>query len=179
MATTGHAPSPLYIAPRARRASGTRLDPELARVSTLARVLDRYMVDPIVGLFLPGAGDLLGSLLGVYTVIIAARRRMSPIIIARMLLNLAIDALFGIIPFVGDLFDLGFKAHERNVRLLAERSALGGKATAKDWLAVVGALLVFIATIGLAIYAAVVFGLAIGLAIYTVVRLVSAVGSWL
>lgn len=124
-------------------------------MSSLARVLDRYMVDPIVGLFLPGAGDLLGSMLGIYTVVVAARRRMSPIVIARMLLNLSIDALFGIVPLVGDLFDLGFKAHQRNAALLAERSALGGKATPKDWLAVVGALLVFGATVGLAIYAVV------------------------
>ena len=34
------------------------VDRELARVRTLARVLDDYLVDPLIGMFLPGIGDL-------------------------------------------------------------------------------------------------------------------------
>ncbi len=130
-------------------------DRELQRVQTLARVLDRYAVDPIVGFLVPGAGDLAGSLLGLYAVAIALRRRMSPAIVARMLLNLSIDALLGAVPLVGDLFDLGFRAHERNVQLLAERATHGGRATARDWLLVAGAALVFFGSLALAIYAVV------------------------
>lgn len=153
LATT--TPLPIYQAPRAKRGSGTNVDPELTRVRTLSRVLDRYMVDPLIGLVLPGAGDLLGSLVGMYAVVIAVRRKMSPVVIARMLMNLALDALFGVVPLLGDLFDVGFKANQRNVELLMERSEIGGKATARDWLAIVGAALLFGAAIGLAIYAVV------------------------
>ncbi|MBL9012749.1 MAG: DUF4112 domain-containing protein [Myxococcales bacterium] len=141
------------------------MDPELDRVQKLARVLDHNLVDPLIGFVLPGVGDLAGSVLGLYTVVLAVRRRLSPVIVARMLMNLALDAAFGVIPLVGDLFDLGFKANTRNLALLSERSATGGRATAKDWLTVAGAALMF--------------GLAIGLAIYTVARLVGAVASWL
>ncbi len=130
-----------------------RLDPEVERVRKLARVLDNYLVDPIVGLLLPGAGDVIGSLLGLYTVAIALKRKMSPVIVARMLLNLGLDAVLGIVPLLGDLVDLGFKANERNVKLLMERGEQGGRASAKDWLLVVGAALVFIASIGLVVYA--------------------------
>lgn len=161
MALATTTPLPIYRAPRAKRGSGTNVDPEIARVRTLSRVLDKYMVDPLIGLVLPGAGDLLGSLVGMYTVVIAARRKMSPVVIARMLMNLALDALFGIVPFIGDLFDLGFKANQRNAELLTERAETGGKATARDWLTIAGAAVLFGAAIGLAIYAMVAIARAI------------------
>ncbi|HEX3480466.1 MAG TPA: DUF4112 domain-containing protein [Kofleriaceae bacterium] len=125
---------------------------EIARARTLARVLDHYMVDPLLGLILPGAGDLIGSLLGLYLVVIAVRRRMSPVIVARMLLHLALDAVLGAIPLLGDIADFAYKANERNLALLVGRHETG-KATARDWLAVGGAVAVFAAVIGGVIYA--------------------------
>jgi len=127
-------------------------DRELRRVQTLARILDRNLVDPILGLIFPGAGDLAGSLLGLYAVSLALRRRMSPVVIARMLLNLAADALVGAIPLLGDLFDLGFRAHERNARLLAERAGHDGRATPRDWLLVIGAAAMFLGALALSAY---------------------------
>jgi hypothetical protein len=132
--------------------SETRRDTELDRVRTLARVLDRYFVDPLLGLLIPVGGDVLGSLLGIYTVMIAARRRVSPVIIARMLMNLAADAVLGFIPFLGDIFDVGFKANLRNVDLLADRTLHGGRATARDWAILIGAVLAFVGVMALAIY---------------------------
>ena len=126
--------------------------PEIARARTLARALDHYLLDPLLGLVLPGAGDLIGSLLGLYLVVIAVRRRMSPVIIARMLLHLALDAVLGAIPLIGDIADFAYKANERNLALLVGRHETG-KATARDWLAVGGAVAVFAAVIGLVIYA--------------------------
>jgi hypothetical protein len=124
-------------------------DPEIARVRTLARVLDGYFVDPLLGLVLPGVGDVLGSLLGLYAVVVAVRRRVSPLIIARMLLNLGLDAALGAVPILGDIFDFAFRANRRNVALLTDRVAGGGRATPRDWLAVAGAAAVFVAIIGL------------------------------
>jgi hypothetical protein len=142
-----------YRIPRARRATSTQLDPEVERVRRFARILDHYMVDPILGFVLPGAGDVIGSLLGLYTVALAIRKRLSPVIIARMLLNLAIDAAIGIVPLLGDAADVAFKANEKNVALLSDRHAAGGHATPRDYLAVLGAAALFGAVIGLAIYA--------------------------
>lgn len=124
--------------------SGTARDTELDRVRTLARVLDGYFVDPLIGLLLPGAGDLIGSMLGIYTVVIAARRKVSHVVIARMLMNLAGDAIIGFIPLVGDLFDFGFRANQRNVNLLSDRVGEGGRATARDWAIVIGAGLAYL-----------------------------------
>jgi len=124
---------------------------DLERVRTITRVLDHYLVDPLLGLLLPGAGDLIGSLLGLYVVGLAVQRKTSPVIIARMLLNLALDAGLGVVPIVGDLADFAFKANEKNLALLSARPT-GGKATARDWLFVGGAALVFVAVIALVIY---------------------------
>ena len=128
------------------------LPAEIARARTLARVLDHYLVDPLLGLILPGVGDLIGSLLGLYLVVIAVRRRMSPVIVARMLLHLALDAALGAIPVIGDIADFAYKANERNLALLVDRRGTG-KPTARDWLAVGGAAAAFVAVIGLVVYA--------------------------
>ncbi|HLL20552.1 MAG TPA: DUF4112 domain-containing protein [Kofleriaceae bacterium] len=151
MATTGNHVIPGYVPPRAKRGAGTGVDHELERVQKMATILDRYMVDPILGLVLPGAGDVVGSLLGMYTISIAFRRKVSPVIIARMFLNLGVDAVLGFVPFLGDLIDVGFKANQKNVALLADHPT--GKATAKDWLFVVGAALLFFGVMALSVYA--------------------------
>ena len=136
----------------ARGPAGLAMPRDVSRAHTLARLLDRRMLDPVLGLVLPGAGDLLGSALGVYIVAVAVRRGVSPVVIARMLVNLAIDAAIGIVPLVGDLGDLAFRANTRNLRLLTEHRE-PGRATVRDWLAVAGAVLVFAAALALAIVA--------------------------
>ena len=133
--------------------SGTAKDVELERVRMVARVLDSYFLDPLIGLVVPGGGDVLGSLLGVYTVMIAVRRNVSPVVIARMIMNLGLDAVVGFIPLVGDLADFGFKANKKNVALLEKSiETRGGKASAKDWLVVVGAALAYIAIMAFVVW---------------------------
>ena len=150
MATIGTAPT--YLPPDRPLGSGTSRDTELNRVRLLARVLDRYFVDPLIGLVIPGGGDVLGSMLGIYTVMIAVRRKVSPVIIARMLMNLAVDAVVGFIPLVGDLFDIGFKANTKNLELLTESVEHGGRATGRDWLIVVGAALAYMIVMAFVIW---------------------------
>ena len=86
--------------------------------------LDDRFLDPLLGFALPGVGDVVGSALGLYVVVVAFRRKLPLVTVARMLLNLGIDALVGAVPLAGDLFDVAWKANRRNVRLLA-RAARG------------------------------------------------------
>ncbi len=118
----------------------------------IARVMDGGFVDPLIGLFVPGVGDLIGSGIGLYVVGLAIRRKVAPIIIARMVLNLAIDAGIGAIPLVGDIFDLAWRANDKNVALLEARTERG-RATWTDWLAVIGAFAALFAVLALAIWA--------------------------
>jgi hypothetical protein len=110
---------------------------------------DRY-IDPLVGLILPGAGDLLFAVVGMYPVFVAVRRRMPAIVAARMIRNLAIDLFLGAVPVVGDVFDFVFKAHRRNANLLLERHVLG-PSPLRDWAAVLGAVLALIIALSIPI----------------------------
>lgn len=101
----------------------------LAQVRWLASVMDdRYVVpgtpirfgwDSILGLF-PGLGDVLTSIISLLIVHHAWQTGASTFTLARMLGNVGADFLIGSVPFVGDLFDVAFKANRRNARLLEQ-----------------------------------------------------------
>lgn len=77
----------------------------------------RFGFDSIIGL-IPGVGDLVTTLLGAYIIVRARELGAPPLLQARMVLNLVIDAVVGAVPLLGDIFDFAFKSHLRNVRLL-------------------------------------------------------------
>jgi len=115
----------------------------VARVVVLADWLDDRYLDPLIGFVLPGAGDVAMTVVGLYAVWVAVRHRLPPIVVARMLRNLAIDLLVGAIPLLGDLFDFVWKAHRKNADLLLERHELG-PSPLRDWAAVLGSALVLL-----------------------------------
>lgn len=86
----------------------------------------RVGLDAVVGL-IPGVGDSAGLLLSAWVVLEAWRLGVSRGTLLRMAANVAVDAVVGTVPVLGDLFDAGFKANQRNVRLLErELEAAGG-----------------------------------------------------
>ncbi len=125
---------------------------DLAAARTLVRALDGYHLDPLVGLIVPGLGDLLTAIVGGFVVVVAARHGVAPIVIARMLLNLGIDVAVGVVPLVGDLADLGYRANKKNLALLEARHAGGGAASWRDWAAVGGAGLACLGAIALSVW---------------------------
>ena len=66
----------------------------------------------------PGVGDLLALAPAAY-IIGSARRMGAPApLMGRMLFNTGVDTVFGAIPLLGDLFDVGWKGNLRNAALL-------------------------------------------------------------
>ncbi len=116
---------------------------ELERLERWSRLMDEKYLDPALGLLIPGFGDVLGSLFGLYGLLVARRIGTPPIVIARMLLNLTIDALIGAIPVAGAIGDFFFRAHLRNLALLKAREAEAQRAQPSDYLVVFGAALLF------------------------------------
>lgn len=114
---------------------------DLRRLEHLAEWMDRRYLDPILGLLLPGAGDAMGAAIGLLGVVSAFRLGAHPVVIARMLLNLAFDSVLGSIPLLGAVLDFFYKAHTRNLALLKTRDVR--KPRASDWLIVVLAGLAF------------------------------------
>lgn len=76
-----------------------------------------FGLDAVFGL-IPGLGDALGVLLSSYIVREAARLGASRSVLMRMVLNVAIEGVVGLVPFLGDFFDAAWKANQRNVALL-------------------------------------------------------------
>ena len=75
-------------------------------------------LDAILGL-LPVGGDVLTGLVQAALVLVALRHYKVPkTVAARMMANVLVDVAVGSIPILGDLFDVGFKANTRNIKLL-------------------------------------------------------------
>jgi hypothetical protein len=111
-----------------RHAAGPRAGGEgLGSARVLARLLDdaipipgtswRIGIDPLLGL-VPGVGAALGAILSSWIIVVAARIGAPATVLARMGVNVAIDAIVGVIPLLGDIADFGVKPNARNLRLL-------------------------------------------------------------
>lgn len=104
--------------------SPDRVDAALRRLEAFARWTDdayripftRYRVglEPLVGL-LPGVGDAAGLIVAAYVPIEAWRLGAPWSLIGRMGATIAVDALSGTVPVLGDVLDVTYKANRRNV----------------------------------------------------------------
>ena len=129
---------------------------------SLTRLLDRAIripgtdiyigLDPILGALLPELGDALTAVLSLGLLALAIRERVPKVVLFRMLVNIAIDALVGAIPLIGDVFDFAFRANEKNLELIERhRSAPGRPARLSDDLVIVAVVLLAVAAVALPI----------------------------
>ncbi|CAN7276681.1 DUF4112 domain-containing protein [Neorhizobium tomejilense] len=101
----------------------------LRRLSGIARLMDtaigipgtriRFGADSVFGL-IPLVGDAGGALVGLYIVNEARKLGLPPAKLTRMLGNVAADSVLGSVPLAGDVFDLFFKSHRRNVKMILD-----------------------------------------------------------
>src|SRR5687767_12049805 len=120
----------IEYAPGQKEPGRILLDPRLERLSQwmdtrfqIPGMEWRFGLDALLGL-LPGVGDLISALIGMYIVSAAARHGVSRVTLARMGMNLGIDFVLGSVPLVGDLFDVAWKANQMNLELLRQSLSL-------------------------------------------------------
>jgi hypothetical protein len=123
------------------------------RIGFISRILDdlvevpgtgrRFGVDPLLGL-VPVVGDAISALASLWIIGEAARFRIPPVVLARMVVNAVIDLLLGAIPFVGDLFDFVAKANSRNLALFRRYATDPGASTADQRLFFIGLAVLFV-----------------------------------
>jgi hypothetical protein len=109
----------------------------------------RFGIDSIIGL-VPGLGDVMGSLVGAYSLWIARQLGAPASVQARMVMNLALDGVIGLVPLAGDLFDFVFKAHSRNHALLTQWLQTPHRTRRSSWAVVALGALVLFALLGAA-----------------------------
>jgi hypothetical protein len=125
----------------------------LVRLRIVGRIFDqafaipgtkwRFGLDALFGL-VPGLGDIAGALVAVYGMHVARTIGAPPVIQLHMLTNIALDAIVGMVPIAGDIFDFAFKAQTRNLALLDAWVALPHRAARRSRR---GLLLIALATV--------------------------------
>jgi hypothetical protein len=126
----------------------------LRTLRTLQRLLDsafrvpgtriRFGWDPIIGLF-PWVGDVLTALMGAAIIVHAHRVRVPRIVQLRMLFNIAVDLLIGVVPIAGDVADVFWKSNDRNMALLERHVVRPHQATLGDWVFVTAMVMTVLA----------------------------------
>jgi len=71
----------------------------------------------------PGVGTLVGTGMSLYVLGEALRHGVPARLLARMGLNIAADTALGAVPVIGFIFDMAFKANQRNLTLLRQHLA--------------------------------------------------------
>ncbi len=102
----------------------------------------RFGIDAIIGL-IPGIGDIGGLMVSGYMIAVLATNGASGFVLARIILNVLIDTLFGAIPILGDIFDVAFKSNQRNMRLVHQHY-LEGRHQGGAWKVIVLFLLLLV-----------------------------------
>ncbi len=111
----------------------------------------RFGIDALIGLF-PYAGDVITFLISGFLVLVMARYGISGKLVLKMLGNIWVDGMFGTVPFLGDIFDLRYRANLKNVNLVKEYVA-EGKHGGSAWGVILLILFLIALMIGLSIFA--------------------------
>ncbi len=111
----------------ARVRSAARRDAARRRLVTLTRLMDGLFEIPILGRragldallgLVPVVGDMASAGIGLYLVFEARELGASRWLQTRMIGNLLLDFAVGAVPVLGDFFDVLYRAHYRNLRML-------------------------------------------------------------
>jgi hypothetical protein len=128
----------------------------LKDIEKLAKLMDaqfkvpgtniRFGLDSLIGL-IPGVGDLSTFAVSGYMLWIMANNGASGFLLARMVLNILIDAIVGMVPLLGDIFDIAFKANIRNMKLMQQHYT-EGRHKGSAWKIILPVLIVLFVIIG-------------------------------
>lgn len=88
-------------------------------------------LDGLLGL-IPGVGDMTGAAVSSFIILRAAQSGIARSAVIRMVINVALDSLFGSLPLFGDIFDFAYRSNVRNVQIYRE-ALRGERRPLQDW----------------------------------------------
>ena len=94
-------------------------DPLYRLIRTIKNVMDRYYLDPLIGLLFPTAGDIFSSAMTLPFLTVSLFKIKSIPLTLAILYNMLVDMMLGIIPlWIGDLLDIFSRSYAKNYRLI-------------------------------------------------------------
>lgn len=81
-------------------------------------VMDKYYIDPIIGLALPGIGDAITSSLALPSIQVSLFKIKSIPLTLAVIFNILKDIFTGFFPIIGDVYDFIFRANLKNYTLI-------------------------------------------------------------
>jgi hypothetical protein len=136
--------------------------PRMEWVERIARWMDsrflipgtniRFGIDPLMSLF-PVLGDLATYVVSGMLIYTMHNEGASRKVVIKMILNSTLDVIIGAIPLVGTVFDIFYRANDRNVRLLREHYFEGKHQGSGN------GILVAVAIVALVVVGAVFYGM--------------------
>jgi hypothetical protein len=97
----------------------------------------RFGWDALVGI-VPGAGDVVTALFACAIILHAHRMGVPRVVQLRMVINVLIDLVIGVVPLFGDVADVFWQSNTRNFALLERHAAAPTPPSRGDWLFVTG-----------------------------------------
>lgn len=104
-------------------------DKKIRAIENLAALMDSQFkfpgtqiplgLDTLIGL-IPGIGDTIGLSVAGYIIVQSSKLGLPKYKTIQMIFNSVIDWLIGTIPLIGDLFDWGWRANNRNAAILRD-----------------------------------------------------------
>ena len=74
--------------------------------------MDKYYLDPILGAFIPGLGDILTVICTIPFIITSIFKIRSIPLTLSIIYNALVDIAIGIVPVIGDVFDAFYKSYK-------------------------------------------------------------------
>ncbi|KCZ45526.1 DUF4112 domain-containing protein [Hyphomonas pacifica] len=108
-----------------RLPTGRTVGEEIAGFNRFSRLMDSRFklagvpigLDAIIGV-VPVAGDAVTGAMGLYALGTAARLKLPITAHIHIIWNLIADAAIGAVPLAGDVFDVFFRSHRKNFRVV-------------------------------------------------------------
>lgn len=135
-------------------------NPTKDQLDALSKLLDtkfqgpfgfRFGLDAIIGL-VPGVGDFITSALSIYIIAQAASLGVSTATLIRMSINVIVENLIDMIPFVGNVFDFYWKANTKNMALISQHMANPSRETIRSRMVVGIIAVILFAVLALSAY---------------------------
>jgi Domain of unknown function (DUF4112) len=102
-------------------------------VFTIPGTKIRFGLDPLIGL-LPGVGGLASAFVSLGLIALSARQAVPKIVLARMALNVLLNAGLEVVPVLGDALSIFFRSNARNYDLLRRHAGTARPASPFDWM---------------------------------------------